>query len=52
MEKVVNELLMAYLIQNNILCSNQFGFVKGKSTIDCIAVFLHEVLHNINNNLL
>lgn len=51
MEKVVNELLMSYLTYNKILSPKQFGFVKGKSTIDCIAIFLHEVLHNINNNL-
>lgn len=52
MEKIVNELLMSYPTCNNMISPNQFGFVRGKSTIDCIAVFLHEVLHNINQNLM
>lgn len=50
------KLLMSYLwpisFVTRFWAQVNLVFVKGKSTIDCIAVFLHEVLHNNNNNLL
>lgn len=44
--------IVDYNKQYDIITPNQFGFVKGKSTIDCIMTFLNDIYQNLNNNLL
>lgn len=50
MEKIVNSMISSYLKTNELISKNQYGFVKNRSTTDCIGVLCHDLLHNINNN--
>uniref|UniRef100_A0A1B6HQG1 Reverse transcriptase domain-containing protein n=1 Tax=Homalodisca liturata TaxID=320908 RepID=A0A1B6HQG1_9HEMI len=43
-EKAALSRLWSFLIQNNILFSNQFGFVKGGSTINAMFTFIDKVI--------
>lgn len=52
MEKVVNSLMQSHLKDNNIISQKQFGFIKNKSTTNCIANLCNDLYHNMNNNKL
>ena len=39
-----------YLLFNNIICTNQFGFPQNLSTSDAIIEFLDNVYPSLNNN--
>lgn len=52
LEKIVNELIVYYNTQHEIIFSNQYGFVKGKSTTNCIMALFSDIYKNINNNQL
>lgn len=52
LEKIVNFAVMSYLYEHQILTSKQFGFVRNRSTSDCIATLIQNLLSNVNNNLL
>lgn len=49
-EKIVNSLIQTYITNNKIISNKQFGFVKNKSTTNCIARLSKDLFHNINNN--
>lgn len=52
LEKIVNLTVMSYLGEHDILSAKQFGFVKNRSTSDCISVLTHSLFNNLNNNLI
>lgn len=52
LEKIVSELLIEYLQRNTIVKPSQYGFVKNRSTTDCIAALCNDLFHNINKNVL
>lgn len=52
MEKIVNSLIQTYIKDNNIICQNQYGFTKNKSTTNCIASLCSDLFHNLNTNML
>lgn len=52
LEKVVSSLVNSYITNNNIISDKQFGFVKNRSTISCIATLCSDLFHNLNNNKL
>lgn len=43
---------MSYVYENKIMTPKQFGFVKNRSTSDCITKLVHSLLNNVNNNLI
>lgn len=43
-ERLMYNRLMDFLIKHSIIASNQFGFLRGKSTADAINAFLTEVM--------
>ena len=48
-ERVVHSQLYEYLISNNLLSNNQFGFRSKRSTATALSGFADEVLLNIDN---
>lgn len=50
-ERLIKTRLMSFLIDNNILSQNQFGFLTNKCTTDAMFSVLHEVYQALNNNL-
>lgn len=50
LEKVVNSLIQTHLSNNKIISDHQFGFVKNKSTTQCIATLCSDLYMNINLN--
>lgn len=52
LEKIVNSLVGTYLKNNRIITDRQFGFVKNKSTIACIATLCKDLFYALNNNQL
>lgn len=50
LEKVVNSLTQTYLINNKIISDCQFGFVKNRSTTQCIATLSSDLFLNLNLN--
>lgn len=52
MEKVVHSLIQTHINDNNIISQKQFGFIKNKSTVNCIAKLCKDLYQNMNiNNL-
>lgn len=49
MERVINDELLHYLLSNELLTNNQFGFLPGHSTNDQLSFLLHE-LHAAANH--
>jgi hypothetical protein len=49
-EKVIYKRLLDYLLLNNILTNNQFGFKKNSSTLNAIYKFTNYILMTLNNN--
>ena len=52
LEKIIHHQLLTYLVRNNIISSNQFGFLPGKSTQDAVFNTLRHVYSGLNNNKL
>ena len=50
LEKLYYNCLMLFINSNNILNSNQFGFMKNKSTMLASANLLSSIINRINNN--
>lgn len=50
LEKIVNSLITTYIINNQIITNQQYGFMKNKSTIGCITSLCQDLFHNINSN--
>lgn len=52
LEKIVNISIDDYNKQFEIISPCQYGFVKGKSTTNCIMALFNDIYKNLNNNLL
>jgi hypothetical protein len=51
MEHIIGEILNSYLLTNNLICSSQFGFLKGRSTCTQLLVTLNDWIGYLNNNM-
>ena len=49
LEKIVHAQLLQYLLDNDLLSKNQFGFLPGKSTHEAIFKTGHSMYSTINN---
>jgi hypothetical protein len=52
LEKALNNRLIEYLNNNNILNSQQFGFRKNLATEDAIFRLIHEILNALNSKIM
>lgn len=52
LEKIVNPLIVTNLREQKVLTDKQYGFVKKRSTMDCVAKLCSDLLYNNNNNKL
>ena len=52
LERVICDDLNIFLEENNIIGPNQFGFVRGSSTIDQLMELYHRVITSMDNQLL
>lgn len=50
LEKVIDSLVHTFILNNNVISDRQFGFVKNKSTTQCIANLCSDLFSNINQN--
>lgn len=50
LEKIVNSLITGYLREHELLTTKQFGFVRNRSTTDCVGKLCSDLLVNNNNN--
>jgi Reverse transcriptase (RNA-dependent DNA polymerase) len=48
MERMVNRRLVFFLENNNLISNQQFGFRKGRSTLDVLAILENEACESIN----
>ena len=52
LEKLVHSQVLKYLLDNQIIHKNQFGFMPGKSTHEAIFKVVHSVYSSLNNRKL
>ena len=50
LEKIVHSKMTQFLETNNILCQEQCGFRKGRSTVDSIVNLTNAIFNSINNH--
>ena len=48
MEKIIRKQLLAYVIENNVIHCNQYGFLPGKSTQYQLLILLNDWENNID----
>ena len=51
MEKFIKNALNIHLINNNLLSTDQYGFIAGRSTTNQLLVTLHDWLSSLDKNL-
>ena len=52
LEKIVHSQVLKYLLDNQVIDKNQFGFLPGKSTHEAIFRVVHSVYSALNNRTL
>ena len=50
LEKLVHRQVLNYVLENDIINENQFGFLPGKSTHEAIFKIVHHIYSTINYN--
>ena len=48
LESIIREVIVKHLLDNNLLTTKQFGFIKGRSTQLQLLTFLDEVFNSLD----
>ena len=51
MEKIIRDVIVKHMTENNLLSKAQHGFIKGKSCVTQLLVFLEDITQAIDNGV-